>query len=244
MADASANIILIGIAAFASAVVSGLGGFGGAFIIIIALTPIVGPKAVIPLIAVFAVCNNLSRIVIYRKTIEWRLAVHFTLASLPGVYAGARILAWIPERALFGLLGCALLAAIPLRRYLRRRRFRPGPVTITAMGLIFGLVSGTAAGSGMFVIAGLSSVGLQGALLLGTDAAIGIVNAVSRVAAYASLGLLNRELLIGGFLMGVMTLPGAWVASRIVAAMGDRLHSWFIEILIAGGGLWLLYQAV
>ena len=78
----SENIVLIAFAAFISAIVSGLGGFGGAFIIIIALTPIVGPKAVIPLIAVYAVCNNVSRIVIYRRTIDWRLAV-VALAILP-----------------------------------------------------------------------------------------------------------------------------------------------------------------
>ena len=65
---------------------------GGAFIIIIALTPIVEPKAVIPLIAVFAVFNNVSRVFIYRKTIHWRLAIRFTLASLTGVYVGRRYL--------------------------------------------------------------------------------------------------------------------------------------------------------
>ena len=239
----SENIVLIAFAAFISAIVSGLGGFGGAFIIIIALTPIVGPKAVIPLIAVYAICNNVSRIIIYRRTIYWRLAIQFTLASLPGVYAGAHILAIIPERALFGLLGCTLLSAIPLRRYLKKRQFQPGLATIIGLGLVFGLISGTAAGSGMFVIAGLSSVGLQGAMLLGTDAAIGIVNAVSRVVVYSSLGLLNQELFIGGLLMGLMTMPGAWVASRIVAALGDNLHSKLIELLIAGGGIWLLIQA-
>ena len=111
----TADILLIAVAAFVSAVVSGLGGFGGAFVIIIVLTPIVGPKAVIPLIAVYAVCNNVSRIYIYRQTIDWRLAVQFTLASLPGVYVGAHILAVIPERALFGLLGLAIASGLVMR---------------------------------------------------------------------------------------------------------------------------------
>jgi len=126
---------------------------------------------------------------------------------------------------------------------LKEHDFQPGLPTIIGLGLTFGIISGTAPGSGMFVIAGLSSIGLQGAMLLGTDAAIGIVNAASRVIAYASLELLTLGLLIGGILMGVMTLPGAWVASRIVATMGDNLHSKFIEILIAGGGCWLLFEA-
>ena len=80
----SDQIVLVAFAAFGAALVSGLGGFGGAFILVIALTPVVGAKTVIPLIAVYAICNNLSRVYIYRKSIAWKLGIQFTLASLPG----------------------------------------------------------------------------------------------------------------------------------------------------------------
>ena len=100
----SEQIVLIAVAAFFAALISGLGGFGGGFIVVIALTPVVGARAVIPLIAVYAIFNNLSRMYIYRKPIAWKLAIQFPLASLPGVYVGAKILAWIPERTLLGVL--------------------------------------------------------------------------------------------------------------------------------------------
>lgn len=238
------QIVLVGLAAFGAAFVSGLGGFGGAFILVIALTPVVGAKAVIPLIAVYAICNNLSRVFIYRKSIAWKLGIQFTLASLPGIYIGANILASIPERALLGVLGAMLLSAIPLRRFLKKSEFTPGLMVIIGFGFVFGIISGAAAGSGMFVIAGLSSFGLTGAMLLGTDAAIGMVNAVSRVVAYYSLGLLTWDLFVIGLLMGVLTLPGAWAASKVVGAMGEHLHTKLIEMLILGGGAWLLYKAI
>ena len=69
----SLELLIVPVAAFVAAVVSGLGGFGGALILVIILTPIVGVKAVIPLISVFATCNNLSRVFIYRKSIVWKL---------------------------------------------------------------------------------------------------------------------------------------------------------------------------
>ena len=61
-------------------------------------------KAVIPLISVFAACNNLSRVFIYRKEIVWRTAIG-TLASLPGVYFGAKLLEWMSESLLLLILG-------------------------------------------------------------------------------------------------------------------------------------------
>ena len=55
-----------------------------------------------------------------------------------------------------------------------------GNKTIAGLGLAFGFMSGTAAGSGMLVIAFFNRSGLSGPLLLGTDAVIGIANALSR----------------------------------------------------------------
>ena len=240
----TADYLLLALAAFASSLVSGLGGFGGAFILVIVLTPIVGAKSVVPLISIFAVFNNFSRFYIYRETIRWRLAIQFTLASLPGVYVGANFLAVIPERAFLIFLGSILLSAIPVRRYLKKKSFRPGAKTIVGLGLGFGLVSGAAAGAGMLVVASLSAVGLQGPLLLGTDAVIGIVNAVSRAGLYWHLELLNLELALIGALLGAFTLPGSWASSLIVNRMGLSLHTALIECLILGGGGWIMLQGL
>ena len=240
----SLEFLIVPVAAFVAAVVSGLGGFGGAFILVIVLTPIVGVKAVIPLLSVFSTCNNLSRLFIYRKSIVWKTAVQFTVASIPGVYFGAKILDWLPERALLSLLGLTLLGAIPLGRYLKKREFKSGVKTIVAFGAVFGLVSGAAAGTGMFVIAGLNSAGLRGAFLLGTDAIIGFVNGTMRAGVYSALGLLTPQMILSGLLMGALTVPGNWVASKSGKRMGDNIHAKLIEVLIALGGVWFLGKAL
>ena len=122
-----------------------MGGFGGAFVLVIALTPVVGAKAVVPIVSVFALFSNISRLYIYRATVNWRLAMQFTLASLPGVAIGANILAVIPERAFLVLMGTVLLTALPARRYLDRTEFKPGLKSIIGLGFVFGIVSGIVA---------------------------------------------------------------------------------------------------
>jgi uncharacterized membrane protein YfcA len=238
------DYVLIGFTAFISSLVSGFGGFGGGFIIVLVMTPLVGVKAVIPLVSVMAFFGNLGRIYFYRKTIEWKIAIHFILASSPGVALGTNFFAWLPEKPLLGLLGAILIAIVPIRRYLKKYNIKPGIKTVLAIGFLFGLISGTAVGSGMFVIAGLTSMGIHGPLLLGTDAMIGAVNAASRLFSFWSLGILSFDFFLAGVLMGAMTLPGTWLASRMVHRMGIKRHTQFIEGLIIIGGLVFIYEAL
>jgi len=235
---------MIAVAAFLGSLVSGLGGFGGSFIIVIVLTPVVGAKSVIPLISVYAVCANLSRVLVYHGTIAWKPAIQFTLASLPGVYMGAWFLKEIPDTAFLGFMGAFLILILPARRYLKRTSFEPGPGTISSLGLLFGFMSGTAAGSGMLVIAFFNSIGLSGPLLLGTDAVIGLVNALTRSGTFYGMGLLDQRLVLLGLFMGLITLPGTWVASRMVRRMGAGVHDTLIETLIAVSGLIFITRAL
>jgi uncharacterized membrane protein YfcA len=235
---------IIALAAFAGSLVSGLGGFGGGFIIVIVLTPVVGAKAVVPLIGVYAICGNISRTVIYRNTIAWMPAIQFTLASLPGIYLGARFLKEIPDAVFLGFMGSILILILPARRLIKRTSFQPGLKTILGLGLLFGFMSGAAAGSGMLVIAFLNSVGLSGPLLLGTDAVIGLVNALTRSGTFYGMGLLDRHLILLGLFMGLLTFPGTWLASRLIHRMGTSVHNQLIEALIAISGLIFIAKAL
>ena len=80
--------------------------------------------------------------------------------------------------------------------------------------------------------------------LFGTDAAIGLVNAIARSAAYWQFDSLPRDIFIAALLMGgLVTFPGTWIASRLVAMMAMMLHNLLIGGLIIGGGVFLIYQA-
>jgi hypothetical protein len=47
-----------------------------------------------------------------------------------------------------------------------------------------------------------------------------------------------------GGIIGLASLPGSWVASLLVKRMGHKLHIAIIEILIAIGGLSILYHGL
>lgn len=237
------DYLVVAGATFLASLVSGVGGFGGGFIIAMALTPLVGVKGVIPLISVFAFCSNLARVAAYRKSIDWRRVLLFIFSSTPGVLIGMQFFDWASERLLLVLLGSALIASVPLRRYLKHKGIEPGARSLIAIGLIFGFVSGTAVGSGLFVVASLHGIGLQGPWLLGTDAAIGLINALTRAAGFYSLGLLPPDLILAGVMMGVISFPGTFAARALVQRMGLKRHSAIMEIIICAGGVYFLSRA-
>lgn len=239
-----ADWLLVVAATLLASVISGIGGFGGGFIIVIVMTPIVGAKAVVPLLSVFAICGNLSRLVIYRRTIVYRRALEFTAASVPGVLLGAHFLAAVPDTVFLVFMGSVLMLAVPARRWLQRRAFSPGWRTMLGLGALFGFLSGSAAGSGLLVIAFFNSMGLSGPWLLGTDALIGFVNALLRTGTFASIGMLDDKLLGLGLMMGLLTWPGTWLASRVVARMGDKRHGTVIEAVILLGGALFVARAL
>lgn len=236
-------VMVFGAALFAS-MLAGIGGFGGGFLVVIVLTPLLGAKAVIPMMAVFALFGNVSRLFFYYRDINWKIGSQFIAASLPGVAVGAEFFVWMPERPLLAFLGVSLICAIPLRRYLKRRAFSPGLKSIIVIGFLFGIVSGTSVGSGMFVIASLTSMGMIGPVLLGTDALIGAVNAISRGTAFFLHGVLTVDLIIAGTMISLATIPGTWIASKLVHKLGDKRHGHLIEGMIFIGGAMLIYKSI
>ena len=74
-----------------AAVISGMGGFGTGIILTAALTPLIGVKAVVPVLAVAGVIINAGRFWFYRASLDRRTLVLVLSASLPFLVLGTWI---------------------------------------------------------------------------------------------------------------------------------------------------------
>jgi hypothetical protein len=45
-------------------------------------------------------------------------------------------------------------------------------------------------------------------------------------------------------LMGVVTLPGTWVASRLVLRLNTAIHGYLIELILVSAGTFFVVQAL
>jgi uncharacterized membrane protein YfcA len=236
---------LAAIAALAvvAAVVSGMSGFGTGVILAAALVPLIGIKAVVPVLAVAGVIINAGRFWFYRTHLDRRMLTLVLAASLPLLVLGTWIYSVLDVRALGTVLGLAVMASVPLRRFLHARQITLSPAGMAVGSGVFGLATGIATGTGVILVSLLLGAGLATPAVLATDALVSIVLDLAKAALFQRFDLLDTEAFLTGVVIGVATIPGSAIAAWLVARMGAQLHILFMEGLILVGGASMLWHA-
>ncbi len=229
--------------AAAAAVLGGIGGFGTGVILTAALTPLIGVKAVVPVLAVAGVIINAGRFWFYRESLDRRAVGIVLCAALPFLVLGTWIYSVLDARAVGTILGLAVIASIPLRRFFKSRAVTLGSAGLAAGAGFFGLASGVATGTGMILVSVLLGAGLSGPAVLATDALATILLDLCKAALFHRLDLLDGQTFATGAAIGLATLPGSALAKWLVIRMGAHLHLYFMEGLILAGGGFMLWHA-
>ena len=239
----AATLAAVAVVAMAAAVVGGVGGFGTGIILTAALVPLIGIKAVIPVLAVAGVIINMGRFWFYRASLDRRTLSLVLAGSLPFLVLGTWIYSVLDARALGTVLGAMVIAFIPLRRFLRSKKIVLGDRSLAVGSGVFGLASGIASGTGVMLVSLLLGAGLAGPAVLATDAMATIALDLCKAALFQRFDLLDPEAATTGVVIGVATIPGSAVAAWLVNRMGAHLHVIFIEALIFVGGSFMLWHA-
>jgi uncharacterized membrane protein YfcA len=234
----------VALLAAAAAVIGGVGGFGTGIILTAALVPLIGPKATVPVLAVAGILINAGRFWFYRKSVNLRAVAFVCAGALPALLAGTWIFAVLDARSLGIVLALFVLGSIPLRRILKQRALTLGPRGLVAGAGVFGLASGFASGTGVILISLLLGAGFGGTMVLATDALITIIIDVIRAGLYGRFDLLDARYATLGAAIGIVTVPGSWLAAFLVQRMGAHLHTLAIEALIGVGGMVMLWHAL
>jgi uncharacterized protein len=229
--------------AVVAATISGMSGFGTGVILTAALVPLIGVKAVIPVLAVAGIIINAGRFWFYRAHLERRTLVLVLGASLPFLVLGTWIYSILDARALGTVLGLAVIAFVPLRRILRSKQIVLRPAGLAVGSGVFGLATGIASGTGVILVSLLLGTGLATPAVLATDALVSIVLDICKAALFQRFDLLDSEAFFTGLVIGTASIPGSAIAARLVARMGVHLHTLFMEGLILVGGASMLWHS-
>ena len=229
--------------AFFASVVSGISGYGGGMTLGLLVSPFIPVKLLVPLMSVFVLFSNLSRMYYYRKNIFWKKGLYFAVISTPFLIAGTNFYAAVSEQTLYFCLGFGLAFIVILRRIFKKINLNIGWFGLGVMAIFYGTISGVILGPGSVLLTALAANGLVGGQIIGTDAFVTLINCTIRLISFWNLGLLNLDALYVGSIIGIVSIFGSYTAKKIADKLGVQMHTIIIEICVVLGGSVMIYKA-
>jgi len=244
-ADVSlAQLLLVaGVALFAS-LVGGVSGYGTGALMPLVLVPLVGAEPVVPIIAISALFSNSSRMTAFLKYVYWRRAGIVLAAAVPTCMLGAWGYTKLTSAGAALVIGSMLILSVPLRRLLKYHGVKVGDRGLVLGSIGYGVVVGGTTGSGVILLSLLMAAGVEGAGVIATDAAISIVIGVVKVSVFGLAGVIIAQVVAFALLIGIVALPGAFLARAFVERMPVHVHTAILDAVVLLGGVFLVYGAL
>ena len=235
--------LVAGVALFAS-IVGGVSGYGTGALMPLVLVPLVGAEPVVPIIAISALFTNSSRVTAFLRYADWRRAGIVLVAAVPTCVLGAWGYTHLSGAGAALVIGAMLILSVPLRRLLKYHgvKFGDGGLALGSLG--YGVVVGGTAGSGVILLSLLMAAGVEGAGVIATDAAISIVIGIVKTSVFGLSGVLTAQVVAFALLIGIVALPGAFLAKAFVERMPLHVHSAILDAVVLLGGVVMVCGAL
>jgi uncharacterized membrane protein YfcA len=235
-------LLVAGVALFA-AVVGGLAGYGTGALMPLVLVPLIGAEPVVPIIAISSLFTNFSRAAAYFRYVDRRRALIVISAAAVTTALGAYGYTRLTNAGAALVIGTMLIVSVPLRRSLRRRDVRIGDAGLGVGAIGYGVVVGGTSGSGVILLSLLMAAGLEGAGVIATDAVVSLATSMIKISVFGLAGVVTAQVLAFALLIGVVALPGAFLAKAFVERMPVHIHTAILDVAVIAGGLVMIFSA-
>ncbi|WP_338831058.1 sulfite exporter TauE/SafE family protein [Bradyrhizobium sp. 27S5] len=235
--------LVAGVALFAS-VIGGLAGYGTGALMPLVLVPMVGAEPVVPIIAISSIFTNSSRFIAFVRFADRRKAIIVIAAALLSTALGAYGYTRLTSAGASLVIGSMLILSVPVRRLLRKHSVRIGERGLAAGAVGYGVLVGGTAGSGVILLSLLMAAGLEGAAVVATDAVISLTSAAVKISVFGLAGVITAQVLALALLIGLVAIPGAFLAKAFVERMPVHIHTAILDAAVIVGGAVMIVTAM
>ena len=232
-----AQLVLVGGVALFASIIGGLAGYGTGALMPLVLVPLIGAEPVVPIIAISAIFANISRFAAYFRHADGRRALIVIGAAALTTALGAYGYTRLTSAGAAFVIGSMLILSVPLRRLLKRRDVRIGDTGLGVGAVGYGVVVGGTSGSGVILL-------LEGAAVIATDAVISIVTSLIKISVFGLAGVVTAQVLAFALLIGVIAIPGAFLARAFVERMPVHIHTAILDAAVIVGGTVMITAAL
>jgi len=236
-------LLIAGMAIFAS-IIGGVAGYGTGALMPLVLVPIVGPEPVVPIIAISALFTNTSRASAFHTVIDWRRALIVLVCAIPMTMLGAWGYTRLTGTGALIVIGSMMTLSVPLRRLSRRHGLTLSDGGLGVVSFFWGVLVGGTSGAGIILLSMLMAVGLQGAAVIATDAAISVAIGVIKISVFGVFGAVTAKVVAVALLIGIVAFPGAFLAKAIVDRLPLHVHTAILDAVVITGGLLMIIGAL
>lgn len=237
-------LVIVALAAIFASIIGGVAGYGTGLLMPLVLVPILGAQVVVPILGVSGVFNNLSRIAAFRHAIAWPHVWRVTLVAMPFCYIGAMGYSFLTGPGASILIGATLVLLVPARRLLKSFQKDLSPTMVLLAGALFGLVTGGVPGGGVILISLLMAVGVKGPAIVATDAVISLLVGFVKIGTFQIYGQLPASSWAIAALIGLVSLPGAFLAKWIADKISLKVHHGLMDGAVVLGGMVLVLRGL
>jgi uncharacterized membrane protein YfcA len=237
------QLMLVAGISLVAAVIGGVSGYGTGALMPLVLVPMIGAGPVVPIIAISALFNNSGRVGAFHQYADWRRAMIVIVAALPTCVLGAWGYTHLSGAGAALVIGSMLILSVPLRRLLKHHNVKIGDRGLTAGAVGYGVFVGGTAGSGVIMLSLLMAAGLEGAAVVATDATISIGIGIVKVSVFGLAGVLTAQVICFALLIGIIALPGAFLARVFVERMPVHVHTAILDAVVLAGGVMMIAAA-
>lgn len=231
-------LILI-LASFLAAFISGAAGFGGALLLLPVVTACVGAQVAVPALTIAQLIGNLSRMAFGIKQIDWKSVGLFCATALPLAALGAFGFSVLPKGVVTRCIGGVLIILV-LIKAVKKLEFKNGKRAMLIGGAVTGLLSGLAGSGGPIGAAAFLTLGLPPVAYIASEAATATAMHILKTVIYSQLIGIDLSAFLTGLTMGAAMIAGTFAANRMIKKMEKGKYQIYVAVLLCVVGAYML----
>ena len=237
--DTAVGWLLLLVAGWLAATVSGAAGFGGALLLLPVLAYVVGAKEAVPVLTLAQLLGNLSRAGFGRRDIRRRPALAFSLGAVPASVVGSRLFVSLPPGVVQRLIGVFLLAVVALRHTPLGGRRMPG-ILLAPAGVVVGFLSAIAGSAGPLGAVVFLNLQLPARAYVATEAVTAVLMHLTKTIVYGRYAAMDRAGLVAGLGLGGAMILGSWTGRKLIGRTSAKGFGLLVDVLLTVAALSLI----
>lgn len=243
------EIIVVGIAAFLTSILSAVAGLGGGVILLMVIAQFVAPTVAIPIQGSIQLVSNVSRAAWLRRDVSWQTVLWVSILLFPASIVGVMVATALPENVIRLALAIFVLVLAwrpQLLKFGGTRSSTPADSRnmLIGVGALSGFLNTTVGASGPMTSPFFKAVTASHVAFVATAATTQVLAHVSKLVAFTAGGWAIGDHL-GMIVAGVAgVIVGSFLGTRLLGKISELALDRVFKIVLTVLALRMLYSAI